>query len=240
LKPLNAFGVLAALILAGGLSDDVGRRPVLLTALAALLGANALFLVADSAAWLFVGRGLQRIATGAALGAAGATLLDLHPGRDPAGVALTDATTQAAGLGLGMLVSSSLVQIGWHPLRLPYLVVLGLVAIAIVAAYLMPEPRERHQRFRFRPERPRVPGVVRGPFLLAALALLSSRSIAALFFSLGPELGAHLFDTRTAIVAGIGVIALTGTAAVSTLLTGHIAPWLATSPARSRSQPESR
>src|ERR1043166_578666 len=32
-----AFGVLASLLLAGGVSDDVGRRPVLLVALGALM-----------------------------------------------------------------------------------------------------------------------------------------------------------------------------------------------------------
>src|SRR5262249_55888532 len=54
-----AFGVLVTLLFAGAVSDDVGRRPVLLAALAGLMGSTALFLVADSAAWLFVARGLQ-------------------------------------------------------------------------------------------------------------------------------------------------------------------------------------
>src|SRR5262245_38251400 len=52
-----AFGVLAALVLAGGVSDVVGRRPVLLAALAGLGASTVLFLLADSAAWLFVARG---------------------------------------------------------------------------------------------------------------------------------------------------------------------------------------
>src|SRR5207342_3496264 len=82
-----AFGVLASLLLAGGVSDDVGRRPVLLAALGALMASSVLFMVAGSAAWLFVARGLQGLATGAALSAASAALLDLHPNRDPAGVA---------------------------------------------------------------------------------------------------------------------------------------------------------
>src|SRR5262245_54857379 len=70
-----AFGVLAALLLVGKVSDDVGRRPVLRVALSGLTLATLLFLAADSAAWLFVARGLQGLATGAALSAAGATLL---------------------------------------------------------------------------------------------------------------------------------------------------------------------
>ena len=94
-----AFGVLASLLLAGAASDEVGRRPVLLVALGALMGSSVLFMVADSAAWLFVARGLQGLATGAALSAASAALLDLHPKRDPAGVGLTTAVGAASGIG---------------------------------------------------------------------------------------------------------------------------------------------
>jgi MFS family permease len=224
-----AFGVLATLLLAGGVSDDVGRRPVLLTALGGLMGSTLLFLFADSAAWLFLARGLQGLATGAALSAASATLLDLHPRRDPAGVGLTNGTAAAAGIGLGMLVSSALVQVGWEPRVLPYLVLLVLVAIAFVGAYFMPEPVEHRSRFRLTAERPHVPAVVRRPFALAALAVLSSWSIGALFFSLGPQLAGHLFGTTNAVVSGVGIVALAGAAVVSQLVTGRSAPWLATS-----------
>src|SRR4051795_577359 len=67
-----AFGVLGALLLAGRISDDVGRRPVLIVALSTLLATTVLFMVADSVVWLFVARGLQGVATGLALGAASA------------------------------------------------------------------------------------------------------------------------------------------------------------------------
>jgi MFS family permease len=43
-----AFGVLGALLLAGRISDDVGRRPVLLVALGTLMASTLLFMVADS------------------------------------------------------------------------------------------------------------------------------------------------------------------------------------------------
>src|SRR5262249_56332021 len=39
-----AFGVLATLLVAGAVSDDIGRRPMLLVALAGLMGSTALFL----------------------------------------------------------------------------------------------------------------------------------------------------------------------------------------------------
>jgi MFS family permease len=222
-----AFGVLAALLLAGGVSDEVGRRPVLLAALGGLAASTLLFLLADSAAWLFVARGLQGLSTGAALSAASAALLDLHPRRDPAGVGLTNGTTAAAGLGLGMLVSSSLVQIGWEPRLLPYAVLLVLVGIALAGVYLMPEPVLERSRLRLTAERPRVPPVARRPFVLAALAVLSSWSIGALFFSLGPQLADHLFGTTNAVLSGSGAVTLAAAATMAQLLTGRSAPWLA-------------
>src|SRR6516225_260376 len=99
-----AFGVLASLLLVGGVSDRVGRRPVLLASLAALMASSLLFLVAQSAVWLFVARGIQGLATGAALSAASAALLDLHPRRDPAAVGLTNAIAATIGIGLGILI----------------------------------------------------------------------------------------------------------------------------------------
>jgi MFS family permease len=224
-----AFGVLAMLLVAGGVSDDVGRRPVLLVALGTLMASTVLFMFADSVAWLFVARGLQGLATGAALSAASAALLDLHPRRDPAGVGLTNAAAAAAGTGLGALVSSSLVQLGTAPRVLPYVVLFALFAIAFAGAYWMPEPVLERGRFRLTAERPTVPAVVRRPFFLAALAVLSSWSIGGLFFSLGPQLAAHLFHSTNVIVSGIGIVALAGSAVVAQFLTGRTAPWIGAS-----------
>ena len=224
-----AFGVLATLLLAGGVSDDVGRRPVLLVALAGLMGSTTLFLLADSATWLFVARGLQGLATGAALSAASASLLDLHPRRDPAGVGLTNASAAVGGLGLGALVSSALVQIGWESRVLPYAVLLGLLVIAFAGAYWMPEPVHERTRFRFKVERPSIPAVARREFVVAALAVLSSWSIGALFFSLGPQLALHLFHSTNVVVSASGIVALTVSAALAQVFTARTAPWIATS-----------
>ena len=224
-----AFGVLASLLLAGGVSDDVGRRPVLLVSLGGLIGATVLFLVADSAAWLFAARAIQGVATGAALSAASAALLDLHPRRDPAAAGLANGTAATAGIGLGILLSSWLVQIGWEPRVLPYALLLVLAVIALAGVYWMPEPVPGRSRFRLTVQRPRIPSVVRPQFVLAGLAVLSSWSIAALFFSLGPQLALHLFHSANVIVSGTGIAALAGSATLAQLLTARTAPWVAAS-----------
>ena len=74
-----AFGVLGALLLAGRVSDAVGRRPVLLAALGTLMAATVLFMLADSVVWLFVARGVQGLATGAALGDIRDVVRGIHP-----------------------------------------------------------------------------------------------------------------------------------------------------------------
>ena len=87
----------------------------------------------------------------------------------------------------------------------------------------MPEPVLERSPLPAHVERPSVPAVVRRPFLLAALAVLSSWSIGALFFSLGPQLAAQLFDTSNVIVSGSGIVALAAAAAIAQLLTARTA-----------------
>jgi len=220
-----AFGVLLALLFAGRISDEWGRRPVLLVALGALLVTALLFMVADSVVWLFAARGLQGIATGLALGAASAALLDLHPRRDPAGVGLTNGVVSAGGMGLGVLVSSALVEYAPAPRVLPYVALFVLFAVAFVGALLMPEPVANRTRPRIALQQPYVPPVARRRFLLAALAVISSWSVGGLFLSLGPQLSATLFGTANHFVIGLTIFALAGSGAAAQLLFGRTAPW---------------
>lgn len=220
-----AFGVLAALLLAGGVSDVVGRRPVLVAALATLIGTSLLFASAGSVGWLFAARAVQGVATGLALGAASAAMLDLHPRRDPAAVGLANGVVSAAGMGLGTFVASVLVEVAPAPRVVPYLVLVVLFAVALAGALALPEPVAARSRPRPAPQAPRVPAAVRRPFLLASLAVLSSWSIGGLFLALGPQLAGALFDTADHVVAGAVVLALCGAGALSQLAFGRAAPW---------------
>ena len=220
-----AFGVLATLVIAGRLSDDVGRRPVLLSALASLMVATVLFILASSVVWLFVARALQRLATGAVLSAASAALFDFHPRHDATGVSRANGVASSGGLGLGVLVSAAVVQLLPAPRVLPFVLLLALFAVAIAGVWLMPEPITAPSRPRLTLQRPHVPAAIRGPFILAALGAISSWSIAGLFLSLGPELSAQLFHSTSHLVAGVGVFVLAGSAAAAQLTFGRTAPW---------------
>jgi MFS family permease len=226
---MYAIGVLVSLLVAGRVSDDVGRRPVLLVSLGTLIGATLLFAVANSVVWLFVARGVQGLATGLALGAASAALLDLHPRRDPSSVGLHNGVVSAGGLGGGALVAALFVQLAPAPRVLPYVFVGVLFAVAFVGALLMPEPVAARGRARLTLQAPHIPAAVRRPFFLAGLGVVSSWSIGGLFLSLGPTLSATLFHTDNHIVGGLAVFALAGSGAAAQLLFGRTPAWLAAS-----------
>jgi MFS family permease len=210
-----AFGVLTTLLLAGPVSDYAGRRPVLLAALGSLMVATVMFMLADSVAWLFVARAVQGLATGLALSTASAALLDLHPRRDAGAIGLHNGVASAGGMGLGVLISAAIVEWLPAPRVLPYVAAFTLFAIACAGTLAMAEPVSDPVGLRLRPQRPGVPPDVRPAFVLAALGVLSSWSIAGLSLALGPELLGTLFHTTDHLVGGLGVFALAAAAAVA-------------------------
>lgn len=220
-----AFGVLASLLLLGRISDEVGRRPVLITALAALLVSSIIFMAAGSVSALFVARALQGLATGAALSAASAALLDFHHRRDAASVGLTNGVAGTAGMGLGVLASALLVALGPLPLVAPYALLMVLTLAALVGVVFMPEPVPHRARLRLTPQRPSLPARTRRPFRLAALGVLSSWSIAGLFFSLGPQLATTLFHSSSKLLGGFCIFLLAISGASSQLVFRKVAPW---------------
>ena len=92
-----ALAVLVALLVVGSLSDHIGRRPVLITASLVLAGTMVVFATADGVTALLLARVLQGLATGAALGAIGAGLLDLDRSRG----ALANAVATPIGTASG-------------------------------------------------------------------------------------------------------------------------------------------
>lgn len=212
-----AVGVLASLLLIGGLSDQVGRRPVLLGSLMLLLVAMGLFLVARSVVWLFLARTLQGLATGGALGAGGAALLDLQPSDDTQRASLVNGMVSATGIGAGALISGAMVQFLPDPRVLPFLLVVTLVGVLMAAIRALPEPVVDRRPMVFRPQRPSVPAPTRGAFLLAALGVVASWSIGGLYLALGPQLTGVLLKSHGQLAGGLAVCLLSAPAAIAQL-----------------------
>ncbi|WP_244321234.1 MFS transporter [Streptomyces melanosporofaciens] len=107
--------LLLALLTVGALSDHLGRRPVLVGALALESVSMVLLAAADGAGPLIAARVLQGAATGAATSASGAALLDLDDSLRPGRSALTNSITPVAGMAGGVLVSTLLIPLSPRP-----------------------------------------------------------------------------------------------------------------------------
>ncbi len=212
-----AIGVLVSLLLVGSLSDQAGRKPVLAWSLLGLLVSALVFATASSVGWLFAARALQGLATGGALGAAGAALIDLHPTSDTRTAALVNGVVALAGLGIGALFSSALVQFLPAPRELPFAVVAAMIVVLIAFVAVLPEPVSRSGRTIIRPQRPAIPQQTRAPFALAALGVIGSWSIAGVYLALGPALAGHLLQTHGELAGGAAAAALMGSGALAQL-----------------------
>jgi MFS family permease len=212
-----AFGVLTTLLLTGRLSDEIGRRPVLLAALAGLIAATLLFLLADTVAWLLAARTLQGLATGVALAAAGAALLDFHADGDAEHAGFVNGLVSGFGMASGVLLSAVLAQYTDAPLTLPFTVLLGLLCLVLVALLALPEPVPRRERPQLRLQRPRVPREMRGAFLLASLGVTASWAVMGVVLALGPKLSAQLLDTDNHLASGIMVVVMVAAGTLASL-----------------------
>ena len=210
-----AVAVLASLLVAGSLSDHVGRRPVLIGALSAQAFVMLLFAFAGGVDVLLVARVLQGLATGAAVGAIGAALVDLHPARG----AVASAAGAMSGTATGALGSALLVQLLPAPTKLVYLVllVLFLLQAAGVAAIAETSPRAPGIRRALRPTIA-VPARVREVLLIAAPSLIAVWALAGFYGSLGPSLAAQVAGSGSTVLGGAALFALAASGALTLLL----------------------
>jgi MFS family permease len=204
--------LLASLLVVGGLSDHVGRRPVLAVALAVQTVAVVLFLVAGNVATLIVARAVQGAATGAAITAMAATLVDLHPRR----AGLANAVTPLIGLAVGALGCGLLVEYAPAPTRLVYGVLLAGFAVVAVVLAVLPETASRRPGAlaSLRP-RVRIPAGLRTDVLAIAPTLAASWALGGLYLSLGPSVAAEVLGLHSHLVGGIVVTLLCGVGALS-------------------------
>ncbi|KPA94087.1 MFS transporter, partial [Pseudomonas asplenii] len=101
-----ALSLLAALLTVGSLSDYLGRRPVLFSALLLEIIAMGLFIAADGIPLLIAARVLQGFATGMATSALGAALLDRDNRKGP----LVNSLAPLLGMACGALGASLLAE----------------------------------------------------------------------------------------------------------------------------------
>lgn len=210
-----ALAVLSSLLIAGSVSDHVGRRPVLLTALVFQGVAMVVFTAAGGVGALLIARVIQGLSTGAALGALGAGMLDL----DRAKGTLANAVAPMLGTATGGFASGLMVQFLPAPTHLVYLVMLAVFAAQGVGVLLMNETGSPvpGALASLRPQL-RLPASLRSPVLLVAPLLIAAWALAGFYGSLGPALVRALMASKAPLLGGLAILTFAGSGALTVLL----------------------
>ncbi|MBB2943158.1 MFS family permease [Actinoplanes lutulentus] len=221
-----AVGVVISLLLAGHVSDRLGRKTILIPALALELLAAVLFLTSTSLPVLLAARFVTGLGVGMITATATAHLSELHaahrPGASRQRFEVVSTAANSGGLGLGTLLAGLLAQFVYAPLRTPYLVFIGLLAVSIVAVALTPETVTRVPgRYAYRPQRIGAHGD-RTVYLAAATSALASFAVFGVFTSLAPGFVAGTLHHSSRALAGAIVFAVFGAAAAAQALTGRL------------------
>jgi MFS family permease len=217
-----AAGVLAALLVFGGWSDAIGRRPVLLGGIAFALVSSVVFLAADSVPLLLVGRLLSGLSAGIFTGTATAAVIEAAPPNWHNRAAAVATVANVAGLGGGPLLAGVLVQYAPQPLHLAFIVHIALIVLAGIAVYIAPETSPRTGRIGM--QTLSVPPQVRGVFVVAAIAAFAGFAITGLFTSVAPAFVAGVIGIDNHAAAGAVASTILIASAIAQMFAGRITP----------------
>lgn len=204
---IYALVLLVTLLIAGRLSDHIGRRPVLIVATLTQAVVMGIFATADSVTHLMLARVVQGLATGAALGAIGAGMLDLDKNRGP----LANAVTPMVGTGVGGLMAGLFAHYLPAPTVLVYLVLAVVFLLQMLGVIFMAETVTRRPGAvaSLKPQLS-LPAAARTPMLLAAPMLVAVWALAGFYASLVPAVLRHVLGLDPSFAGGWAAAALTG------------------------------
>ncbi|WP_326769725.1 MFS transporter [Streptomyces sp. NBC_01591] len=223
-----AVAVITVLLVAGNYSDEIGRRPVLLCALALSAASAGCFLLEGGLPLLFAGRLLSGCAAGLLSGAATAAVIELAGPEHKARAGFAATAANMGGLGCGPLLSGILAQYTPWPLTLPFWVHLGLVALACGITWFLPETvAEPKRRPRLKPQGLSVPPEVKSVFLPASLAAFAGFALLGLFTAVAPSFAAQTLGVHNLAVSGAVVFSVFLASTVGQSLTQRIGARLA-------------
>jgi MFS transporter len=217
-----AAGTIAALIAVPFIAERIGRRRVMLVAVATMVVAAGELAVWKALPGLLLGRLLTGVSVGLAAGTAITYLIELRVRADANAspdVARTIGTSVNVGaLGIGPLVAGCLAAWVVWPLTLPYVVWIVLGAVAFAGLMTAPETGA--------PTANRAPFSVRIP-LAAGAATLAAFAANGLFAGLSGLFLATTFHNPSRALAGATLFIVFAAGVLSQLATGRLRASLA-------------
>lgn len=216
---IYAVTLLITLLVAGSLSDHIGRRPVLIGALALQVVAMLVFLFAPDIGWIIGARSVQGVATGAAMSTFTAALVELAPERQKKLGATIGSTAPVGGIAIGAFLTGLAVQFVPQPTTLVFVTLALLFAAGILVVVASPETVQRRPgAVRSLIPRLLIPRQARSEFAGAIPLFLATWMLAGLFIGLSPSILHGVFHLDSGLLNGAIVAVPPAVGAVAGLL----------------------
>lgn len=196
------LAIIIVLPLFGGLSDQLGRRRVMIIGLVLIAVSAVLFALAPNVGFLFAGRVLQGAGTGLAMGAATASLVENNVTTNPRFASTLATISTATGLTLALVLSGVFARFLPLPMFWSYIVLLALAICSIIALTLSPDDRPTSAP-RWRPQALRLVPGVRLTFAIATISVALAYCVGAIMLSLGAHMINQFTQTDDALVTGL-------------------------------------
>lgn len=206
-----AISLLVALLTVGSLSDFLGRKPVIFTAVMLNILAMLLFINADSVAWLIAARVLQGFATGMATAVLSAALLDANRQQGP----LINSVAPLLGMAMGAMGCGLLAEFAPLPLQLTYWLLLVMFVLQALYVWRLPESVSRQPGVwaSLRPTLD-VPPQARRTLWMVLPINTAVWALGGFYASLAPSLVRTATGSTSNLIGGATVAALTVTGAL--------------------------
>ncbi|MCF3128945.1 MFS transporter [Streptomyces olivochromogenes] len=218
-----ALGLPAALLVAGSLSDHVGRRPILIGSLLVELAAMLMFVLAPDIGWVIAARTVQGVATGAATSAFSASVVEHAPERRKKLGTIVTSIAPAGGLGLGALLTGAAIQFSSHATVIVFTALAVIMAVGTaVAAFSAETVSPRPGAARSLIPRVSVPRAARREFLASIPVHMAAWMLAGLFMGLVPTIIRDLLGLHSGLLNGATAFVEPATAAVAGLFLGRL------------------
>ena len=220
-----AIALLLTLLVIGSLSDHIGRRPLLIGALALELASMLVFLVSPSISWIIAARIIQGVATAAATSSFSAAILELAPDKRKHLAGVITGLAPAAGIGVGALFSGVIAQFSSSAAATVWIILAAVMLIALVFAIFTPETATRKPGA-IASLRPRVsvPPAARSVFAVTLPSLIAAWLVSALFLGLMPTILHLKFGIDGPVVSGLAAFAEQGTGGAVALALSKMKP----------------
>lgn len=220
-----AFSLLVSIVVIGSLSDHIGRRPLIIGALAVDLVAMLMFVAAPSIGWVIAARIVQGVATGAASSSLSAAVVELAPERFKKLGAQMTSMAPLAGLAIGALFAGVLAEFATDAPFAVWLTLAVVIAALTVFALFTPETATRKPGA-LASLNPRIslPVQVRRLYWTAVPGIVGGFMTMTLFMGLVPALLVAVFKVHSPILGSLLAAVALGTATAGSALTNQVRP----------------